>query len=117
MKSNLQGEIFVQEDENEAQWLPSTKYTFTRKIFPLLALLLVLVVGCSPSYEEDAGYEKSIINESFPVPANAEQVEAEFSNPNIEKGVKYNLQKSGDTKGFTHPKDTLGKLKSGVGIN
>ena len=103
MKSNLQGEIFVQEDESKAQSLSPTKYTFIKRVFPLLALLLILVAGCSPSYDEDAGYEKSIINESFPVPANAEQVEAEFANPNIEKGVKYNLPKIGGHQGLYPP--------------
>ena len=80
-----------------------TKYTFIKRVFPLLALLLILVAGCSPSYDEDAGYEKSIINENFPVPANAEQVEAEFANPNIEKGVKYNLPKIGGHQGLYPP--------------
>ena len=103
MKSNLQGEIFVQEDESKAQSLSPTKYTFIKRVFPLLALLLILVAGCSPSYDEDAGYEKSIINENFPVPANAEQVEAEFANPNIEKGVKYNLQEIGIHQGLYPP--------------
>ncbi|MFZ3591160.1 hypothetical protein ACOI1C_18430 [Bacillus sp. DJP31] len=64
-----------------------------------LLLFVVLVAGCS-SYNENASYKKSAINENFPVPDNAEQVEVDFDNANIENGVAYNLQNIGGEQGL-----------------
>ncbi|KAB7705967.1 hypothetical protein F9802_12950 [Bacillus aerolatus] len=68
-----------------------------------LFVLLTLIVGCSPSYDETGGYKESTINKDFPVPANAEPGEANFGNPNIEKGVKYKLKNIGGEQGLLPP--------------
>ncbi|KRE24901.1 hypothetical protein [Paenibacillus sp. Soil522] len=71
----------------------------------------------SPStYEREAGYKKSAINEDFIVPTNAEQQEIDFDNPNILKGSKYKLKDIGGEQGLYPPLRYFQELeKSGWG--
>lgn len=83
-------------------------------------LLLGMVTACAstdtPSYEAEAGYKKSVVNENFFVPINAVQEETEFDNPNILKGSKYNLNNIGGDQGLYPPLQYFQDLeKSGWG--
>ncbi|NEU32041.1 hypothetical protein GN156_14860 [bacterium LRH843] len=75
-----------------------------KKAILIWTLLIMLFVGCSPTYEENIGYKKSTINENFPIPDKVELVNADFDNPNIKKGVKYLLNNIGGTQGLYPPK-------------
>ncbi|MFK2824605.1 hypothetical protein QYG89_02685 [Bacillus sp. B190/17] len=77
----------------------------------LTILLVVLIAGCSSSYNEEAGYKQSTIYNDFPVPENAEPQEAKFGNPNIEKGVKYELKNIGGEQGLLPPERYFQELE------
>jgi hypothetical protein len=79
--------------------------------FMVRFLLFFLIVGtltaCGISnvykYDAESGYKKSAINEEFIVPNNAQGQAVEFDNPNITKGVKYNLNDIGGDQGLYPP--------------
>ncbi|CAM4470014.1 hypothetical protein FHS16_004394 [Paenibacillus endophyticus] len=70
-------------------------------------LLLGMLTACSgrsdPFYDENAGYKPSTVNNDFIVPLQAESEETKFSNPNILKGLKYNLKDVGGLQGLYPP--------------
>lgn len=83
-------------------------------------LLLGILTACASTdastYETEAGYKKSAVNEDFIVPINAEQQEVDFDNPNILKGSKYILKGIGGDQGLYPPLRYFQELeKSGWG--
>lgn len=70
-------------------------------------MIVITLTACSsasvPKYDETAGYKKSAINEDFIVPVNAKEQPLVFENPNILKGVKYNLHNIGGEQGLYPP--------------
>ncbi|RAW17250.1 hypothetical protein DC345_09210 [Paenibacillus taichungensis] len=80
-------------------------------VFILLSSLL-LTSGCTPSTYEITGYTGSSINDEIPVPVNAKQVSltTHSDNPNIQKGIKYELKYIGGEQGLYVPSDYFEKL-------
>lgn len=74
--------------------------------------LVLLLVGCSSSYTETAGYKKAGISDDIPVPANAESRKVKFDNPNILKGEKYKLKDIGGEQGLYPPDGYFDELKN-----
>lgn len=90
------------------------KRTFKRLFIVLFLLQWMLIpLGCSPSYDPGAGYKESSINEEIPVPRDAQQLEVETNtnNPNIKKGVKYELKNIGGPQGLYPPESYLSTLE------
>lgn len=83
-------------------------------------LMIGILTACAstdaPTYDSESGYKKSIVNEDFVVPINAEQQEIDFGNPNILKGLRYNLKNIGGDQGLYPPLRYFQELeKSGWG--
>ncbi|WP_419891877.1 hypothetical protein [Paenibacillus xylanexedens] len=74
--------------------------------------LLIWVQGCAPATYEIAGYTGSSINPDIPVPTNAKLIEniAYSDDPNLKKGVKYELKHIGGEQGLYPPMDYFQKL-------
>lgn len=78
----------------------------------ILLLLLLCLVGCSPSDDEIVSYKEAGINEDFPVPANAESSKVQFDNPYIKKGEKYRLKNIGGEQGLYPPSDYFEEINN-----
>ncbi len=72
-----------------------------KKLFILFFLLII--VGCSPAYDEEKGFAPSAVAADFPIPENAEQIESYYNNPNIKHGVSYRLRQIGGEQGLYNP--------------
>ncbi len=80
--------------------------------FYLLLLVVLCLVGCSPSGDKNVSYKKAGINEEFPVPANAKSSDVQFDNPTIKKGEKYQLKNIGGEQGLYPPSEYFEEINS-----
>lgn len=79
-------------------------------------LMLILIVGtimmtgCAYEYAKEDGYRMAVINEGFPIPKNAYELEPEDCTNVIAKSAKYKLKDIGDEEG-TPPQDYLDEIE------
>lgn len=66
-------------------------------------IILLIIVGCSPAYDEEKGFISSALSDDFPIPENAKKIEGYYYNPNIKEGVSYNLKRIGGNQGLINP--------------
>ncbi|MBY0118410.1 hypothetical protein MHB43_10875 [Paenibacillus sp. FSL H8-0317] len=85
-----------------------------KKILLTLCMLplLIWVQGCAPATYEIEGYTASSMNPDIPVPTNAKLIEniAYSDDPNLKKGIKYELKHIGGEQGLYPPMDYFQKL-------
>ncbi|REB05477.1 hypothetical protein DVB69_14460 [Sporosarcina sp. BI001-red] len=79
--------------------------TYKDRFYLLLLVVVLCLVGCSPSSDKTDGYKKAGINEEFPVPATAKSSDVQFDNSTIEKGKKYRLKNIGGEQGLYPPSE------------
>ena len=65
-----------------------------------------------PNYDyESDGYKKSLVNEEFPVPVNAESSNAQYNNPNVKYGEKYSIENIGGELGIYPPQEYFEEIE------
>ncbi|MGE6489715.1 hypothetical protein [Paenisporosarcina sp. NPDC076898] len=80
----------------------------------VILLFSFLLCACNEQGQKNSnvdGYKKSEINEEIPVPANAVASELNFNNPNINNGIKYNLENIGGEQGLYPPLNYFEEMK------
>ncbi|MBE1553034.1 hypothetical protein [Sporosarcina limicola] len=82
-----------------------------RILIPILLLASMVMTGCVYQFTEEDGYRMSVINNGFPVPKNAYELQPEDCTTEIAKSAKYSLENIGDEEG-TPPEDYLEEIQN-----
>ncbi|ANY75368.1 hypothetical protein [Paenibacillus ihbetae] len=80
----------------------------------LVPVMFAFAIGCasSPKPVVINDYKMSAVHDDFPVPEQAVEREAIFENPNIAKGVTYELENIGGEQGLYPPVSYLEQIQA-----